>query len=190
MIVVSSYSQKENVFRALELGAVDFVAKPDRSVRAAPETEEALDGLLFKVLSFLERARWHQRAAERLPPPPIAHARVSITGRERGARTRAARRRRDRRVDRRPLRVEPRCVRAARRTRGAYAVVVAQHMPERFTRTFAERLDKKSALKVAEAVDGDLVVAQSAFVCPGRQCMEVELVPGGRAADPGRSAGP
>src|SRR3954447_15944879 len=30
VIVVSSYSQKENVFKALELGAIDFVAKPDR----------------------------------------------------------------------------------------------------------------------------------------------------------------
>src|SRR5215468_7281688 len=32
VIVVSSYAQKENVFRALELGAVDFVAKPDTTV--------------------------------------------------------------------------------------------------------------------------------------------------------------
>ena len=30
VIVVSSYSNKENVFKALELGAIDFVAKPDR----------------------------------------------------------------------------------------------------------------------------------------------------------------
>ena len=29
VIVISSYSQKENVFKALELGALDFVAKPD-----------------------------------------------------------------------------------------------------------------------------------------------------------------
>jgi two-component system chemotaxis response regulator CheB len=32
VIVVSSYSQKENVFKALELGALDFVAKPDRQI--------------------------------------------------------------------------------------------------------------------------------------------------------------
>jgi two-component system chemotaxis response regulator CheB len=30
VIVISSYSNKENVFKALELGAIDFVAKPDR----------------------------------------------------------------------------------------------------------------------------------------------------------------
>jgi two-component system chemotaxis response regulator CheB len=60
-------------------------------------------------------------------------------------------------------------------SRGSYAIVLAQHMPERFTRTFAERLDRKSGLRVSEAVDGDLVAAQTAFVCPGRQCMEVYL---------------
>src|SRR5512142_431997 len=30
VIIVSSYSQKENVFKALDLGALDFIAKPDR----------------------------------------------------------------------------------------------------------------------------------------------------------------
>src|SRR5689334_14849425 len=50
VIVVSSYGQKENVFRALELGAVDFVAKPDASLGV--EAEEVLSGLLQKVLLF------------------------------------------------------------------------------------------------------------------------------------------
>ena len=34
VIVVSSYCAKENVFRALELGAIDFVAKPDGAAGA------------------------------------------------------------------------------------------------------------------------------------------------------------
>src|SRR6478752_1884733 len=48
VIVVSSYSQKENVFKALELGALDFVAKPDRyadpdlaAIRDARDTSSA-----------------------------------------------------------------------------------------------------------------------------------------------------
>src|SRR5690606_26641440 len=47
VVVVSSYSQKENVFKALELGALDFVAKPDRY-----ETEPDAIGqqLVSKVL--------------------------------------------------------------------------------------------------------------------------------------------
>ena len=65
-------------------------------------------------------------------------------------------------------------------SRGSYAVLVAQHMPERFTKTFAERLDRKSVLTVKEAQDGDIIVGHSAFVCPGRQCMEVDSAPGGQ----------
>src|SRR5438552_15500694 len=47
VIVVSSYSQKENVFKALELGAVDFVAKPDRQV--SPEAHELKEQILSKM---------------------------------------------------------------------------------------------------------------------------------------------
>src|SRR6201992_1970972 len=47
VIVVSSYSQKENVFKALELGALDFVAKPDRY--ADPDLAAIRDELLRKV---------------------------------------------------------------------------------------------------------------------------------------------
>jgi two-component system chemotaxis response regulator CheB len=60
-----------------------------------------------------------------------------------------------------------------------FAVVIAQHMPDKFTRTFAERLDRRSALRVAEATDYDVVGEGMGFVCPGRQCMELEMPPKG-----------
>ena len=41
VLIISSHSDKENVFRALELGALDFVAKP--SHRATPEILELKD---------------------------------------------------------------------------------------------------------------------------------------------------
>ena len=47
VIVVSSYSQKENVFKALELGAVDFVAKPDRQF--SPDAHELREQILTKL---------------------------------------------------------------------------------------------------------------------------------------------
>ena len=53
------------------------------------------------------------------------------------------------------------------------AILIAQHMPDKFTRTFAERLDKKGSVRVVEAQDGDPVVARRAYVCPGKMCMEV-----------------
>ena len=51
-------------------------------------------------------------------------------------------------------------------------------MPET-TRTFAERLDRRSNMRVSEAADMDPVEAGLAFVCPGRQCMMMESTPRG-----------
>src|SRR5260221_8578566 len=170
VIVVSSYSQKENVFRALELGAVDFVAKPDAG---SGDAADVLDGLSQKVLGFRNEKAVNVRPSA-IPPAPKRHE------------------------PRAPAesRLAPRWLIGIVAStggpsalsdlfaqlvgKGSYAVLVAQHMPERFTRTFAERLDRKSSLRVSEAIDGDLVVADSAFVCPGRQCMEVHMQPGGK----------
>jgi two-component system chemotaxis response regulator CheB len=175
VIVVSSYGQKENVFRALELGAVDFVAKPDA---AGTVGEEGLTGLLQKVLlcrtstgrGVNVRPSLHPPPAPRHPPERV----VAVEG----------------------PRLAPRAVVAIAAStggpsalselfaqlsgKGSYAILVAQHMPERFTRTFAERLDRKSLFRVTEAQDGDIITANSGFVCPGRQCMEVESVAGGQ----------
>jgi two-component system chemotaxis response regulator CheB len=173
VIVVSSYSQKENVFKALELGAVDFVAKPDASI--GPGAEDTLAVLLEKVLLFREtKDRVNVRpsyvpptASGRRPdsallaesPKLAARSLVGIVASTGG-----------------PSALSELFSQLS--AKGSYAVLVAQHMPERFTRTFAERLDRKSVLAVREAQDGDVVGSQSAFVCPGRQCMEVDVGPG------------
>jgi two-component system chemotaxis response regulator CheB len=55
------------------------------------------------------------------------------------------------------------------------ALVIAQHMPDKFTRTFAERLSRRGELRVSEAQDQDVVSEGVGFVCPGRHCMELEV---------------
>src|SRR5258706_512454 len=55
------------------------------------------------------------------------------------------------------------------------ALVIAQHMPDKFARTFAERLSRRGALKVSEAQDQDVVSEGTGFGCPGRHCMELEV---------------
>src|SRR5215213_7095112 len=72
VIVVSSYSQKENVFKALELGAVDFVAKPDRQV--SPDAVE----LREQILSKLDMIRNLRSSALRAGRAPTA-SRASFT---------------------------------------------------------------------------------------------------------------
>lgn len=52
-------------------------------------------------------------------------------------------------------------------------VLAAQHMPPRFTQTFAERLDRLGGLRVRQATDHHPLVAGEAWVCPGGHCLEV-----------------
>jgi two-component system chemotaxis response regulator CheB len=162
VIVISSYSQKENVFKALELGALDFVAKPDRYID--PELRSVRDEILRKV----ELGRSVRIGAPVRRDPIITHPTVKAGS----------------------AGVAPKSVIAIAASTGgpsallelfgrlpsnyAHAIVVAQHMPESFTRTFAERLDRRSQMAVSEAKDGDMLEAGTAFVCPGRQCLELE----------------
>lgn len=46
-------------------------------------------------------------------------------------------------------------------------VVIIQHMPENFTRAFAERLDKLCAVRVAEAKEGDMLTPGQVLIAPG-----------------------
>lgn len=176
VIVVSSYSQKENVFKALELGALDFVAKPTAQI--APDATDLREQILEKVLLV-------RQLRATFPGPPISRRPPSLAGIP-GDRAsfpsssamRAAS----------PYIAPKQVVAIASSTGGPSAlleifakipgstqsgIVVAQHMPDKFTRTFAERLDKKGSVRTTEAQDGDRLGRCTGFVCPGRQCMEV-----------------
>src|SRR5262249_33803048 len=153
VIVVSSYAQKENVFKALELGAIDFVAKPDRQF--APDTIRG--EILEKVLLVrnLRPIRSSPVPPSLRPVTPRPSDRASFPDLS-GARHAPA---------------APRhVVGIASSTGGPTAllemfaripdrfpgvILVAQHMPEKFTKTFAERLDRKGPLRVSEAMDGE-----------------------------------
>ncbi len=173
VIVVSSYSQKENVFKALELGALDFVAKPDRQI--APDAVEVREEILAKVM-LVRSLR---------PPSAVPSSRRVASGvwNEAGKPEWP-----DGGAPAGKLQTPKHVVAIASSTGGPSALLelfgkmslnsssaflIAQHMPDKFTRTFAERLDRRGPFRVSEAQDGDVVAARTAFVCPGRQCMEV-----------------
>ena len=48
-------------------------------------------------------------------------------------------------------------------------IVIVQHMPEKFTKAFAERLDKICRIRVKEAEDGDTVLRGQALIGPGNR---------------------
>jgi two-component system chemotaxis response regulator CheB len=179
VIVVSSYSQRENVFKALELGALDFVPKPDR---LGPEATEVRQELLQKV-SLVRSLR------PSFVPGPLIRRQTSGAFAQDGRPTHF-----DEPAIRARLYRAPKTIVAIASSTGgpsalmhlfgrippttSAAFVVAQHMPDKFTRTFAERLDKRGPVKTVEASDGDLVALATGFVCPGRKCMEIIRGPG------------
>jgi two-component system chemotaxis response regulator CheB len=55
-------------------------------------------------------------------------------------------------------------------------IVIVQHMPELFTRAFADRLNSECAIAVKEAEDGDRLHAGQAFIAPGNRHMVVDRV--------------
>jgi two-component system chemotaxis response regulator CheB len=66
VIVVSGYSAKENVFRALELGALDFIAKPTRNVASD------LSAIKEELAQMVEMVR-------QLAPPALDPSRRGIS---------------------------------------------------------------------------------------------------------------
>ncbi len=162
VMVISSRSANSEVFKALELGAVDFIAKP--TPRAGPELETIEQELIRKVHSIRELRI--DKVRERLATPPLR------------APTHAA-----------ELPATTRVVVVASSTGGPAALMqifsafqevppcaflVAQHMPEGFTQGFAERVDRFTVLRAAEARGGEPVEAGRVWVAPGGSHLTVE----------------
>jgi two-component system chemotaxis response regulator CheB len=55
-----------------------------------------------------------------------------------------------------------------------HGIAIVQHMPELFTRSFAERLNKICDITVKEAVHGDTIIRGRALIAPGNKHMEVK----------------
>ena len=53
-------------------------------------------------------------------------------------------------------------------------ILVAQHMPPKFTKAFAERLDRGSRIAIKEAEDGDLLLPGRALITPGGKNLVLE----------------
>jgi two-component system, chemotaxis family, protein-glutamate methylesterase/glutaminase len=168
VIVVSSYSQRENVFKALELGRARLRPKPDR---LGPDATDVREEILQKVLlvrslrpSFTARRRSRRQRERRLlgrRQPPAFEGPRAVR-----ALPRPRSRRRDRQLDGRAerapahLRQAPGDDPGGVRRRPAHARQVHAHV---------RRAPRQARLrsKTVEATDGDLVGMATGFVCPG-----------------------
>ena len=169
VIAVSSRASDRSVFKALELGALDFIAKPGG--RVSPRLEEIQRDLVSKVLQIaevrLENLRSRIAEAEPVPPAPAETTQKCPSGLELvaiGCSTGGppALQHLFQSLPRLPL-----------------PFVVAQHMPPTFTRLFAERVNKLTAFDVREASDGEMLEPGRVYIAPGGLQSEVRRIPEG-----------
>jgi two-component system chemotaxis response regulator CheB len=157
VIIISSYSDSKTVFKALELGAADFVTKPPKItsiefqnmekdlLRKVKGIKDLRMDRLSKNLELFEERYTQQTSSEKSEHGIEAVAIGASTG-------------------------GPAALKIIL-TRLPYdfpaGIVISQHMPRGFTASFAERLNSISEVHIKEATDGDEVEKGKVLICPG-----------------------
>ena len=147
--------------KALELGAVDFVAKPAPNVAGPQLLRDELTRAVIAAAEARVRPGRHALPPRHQPrvhaePPGRRADRVVAIGCSTGG-------------PRALMDVLPRLPGNL-----PAAVLIVQHMPAGFTRSLAERLNEASAVEVREAAAGDLAVAGRALLAPGGWHMQID----------------
>lgn len=165
MLSVLTQHGADATFRALELGAIDFIPKP--SAQMQMDTKELGNILIQKVRGYFEGQN-RIEANKIASPSPISLPVTKNKGFQKKQRFEAI------------------CIGTS--TGGPKAlqsvltrlpkdlscpVFVVQHMPPGFTKAFAERMDMLSPIAVKEAERGETVRAGVVYIAPGDYQMRV-----------------
>jgi len=158
VVMVSSLTERGSdiTMRALELGAVDFVTKPKMSIQS---------GMLEYTELIADKIRIAARAKikARVPPGTQGQGGTALAS------------------VRNPFISSEKLIIVGASTGGTEAIkdflvqlpsdcpgiLITQHMPEGFTRSFANRLDKLCKISVKEAEGGERVLPGHAYLAPG-----------------------
>lgn len=159
VIVVSARESDRSVFKALDLGAVDFVVKPSRI--ASPNLKNIEGELLAKMRAVpslsLERLKRRASGEDPIPeapkipskPPGKRRAEVVLLAASTGG----------------PPALQ--AILQGLHPRLRSPVIICQHMPPVFTRLFAERLSQLTGRTVKEAEDGEFLAPRTIYVAQG-----------------------
>ena len=177
VVMISTLTEKgaDVTLEALELGAVDYVEKPKLDVANALEgyTAEIIEKLTIaskarvRALSDIEARRSTDKTVS---PKLTADAVLSAAGGKKrfkttdtiiaiGASTGGTEAIRDV-LERMPA--------------DSPGIVISQHIPEAFSKPFAMRMNKTSAMTVCEAEDGQQVLPGHVYIAPGSHHLIVE----------------
>lgn len=157
VIVISSHKHEATVFKAMELGAVDFVVKPTSRASHILETieEDLLNKLksltllrmdkIKKNIALLDRRDKIHKVGPSIPDKIEIIAIGASTGGPTAIQS--------------ILSILP--------SDFPCPIVISQHMPGGFTKQFAERLNRICRLNVSESVDYESVERGKILICPG-----------------------
>jgi two-component system chemotaxis response regulator CheB len=170
-IIVSSEGGEENVLKALELGAVDFIVKPTRQI--TPELNVIRNVLVEKIRTLRNLRIDNVKRRLAWQPPEIPAPACPVSPTRKGS------------ID---------LVAIGASTGGPpalqtiisqlpedfpAAVTVVQHMPPKFTRYFAQRLNDSCHLAVKEADEGDILLPGRVLIAPGGANMVLQQTSAG-----------
>jgi len=151
IIMLSAYSRSGTsaTISALEMGAVDFIAKPSGEISLdLPKLKDEIIAKI-KLAARIELNKFSLSSAVTRPEPrSLDIKKIVVIGASTGG---------------------PRALlQVMKDIPGGLpaAFLIVQHMPEGFTLSFAERISWKSGVKVKEAEEGDIVTADKAFIAP------------------------
>jgi two-component system, chemotaxis family, protein-glutamate methylesterase/glutaminase len=165
VVMVSTLTERgaEATMKALELGAVEFVAKPRLGVA---------DGMRQLSSDITDKIRTAAKATVRRAPPtvPQTHRPPTVTPVSLG------------RLSTEKLIFIGASTGGTEATREVLsqfpadtpAVLITQHMPPGFTTSYAARLNAACQMRVAEAQDGERVLPGHAYLAPGGKHLSVE----------------
>ena len=161
VVMISSLTQQgaDATLQALEIGAVDWVAKPKVDLQSGLAEKQA--EIVEKIKAAAKaRVRGRQRSEKRPPPATVANSGYASTERivAIGASTGGVE----------ALR-EIACALPA----DSPGVLITQHMPAGFTSRFAERLNGLAQVTVQEASDGQRVLPGHVYIAPGNYHLEL-----------------
>jgi two-component system chemotaxis response regulator CheB len=175
VVVVSSHSSRESVFRALELGAMEFVAKPTR-ISGASDLQPIRDDLLAKLRMVrslsLETLAARTRTQRLLPPSAQGSTRPAPSEDLLGSLRSSG--------ENNFLPARLLCIGASTGgppsilallqnldPRLPVTILITQHMPEMYTNAFAERLRRATQWPVRTATPGEAVAQGEVLVASG-----------------------
>jgi two-component system chemotaxis response regulator CheB len=157
VIIVSSLTPKGSALamEALEIGAVDIACKPGASYTVGDMTEDLVDKIKAAAIAKINgKPRVPARSSSRAMPTALAETtnKVVAIGASTGG-------------------TQALTYVLQNLPQNFPGIVIVQHMPEGFTRSFAERLNQISAMEVKEAESNDSVIPGRALIAPGNKHM-------------------